>query len=68
MPEQLFPELEVDPRKKIADYVARYRIKQTLLSDALNVSPNHVKEILKCRRSLTEDARKKINEALNTNF
>jgi len=68
MTEQLFPELETDTRKMILAHISKLRIKHSLLADELNVSKNHIKEILKCRRTLSEENLKKINQVLGTSF
>jgi hypothetical protein len=68
MEKSIFEDLETDPRKKIADHVARFRIRYSLLADELNYSTNHIKDILKCRVPLKEEHRQKINELLGTNY
>lgn len=43
-------------------------VKQTWLADQTGISPEHISNILADRVLLTEDNRKKINEALGTDY
>lgn len=68
MEKSIFDDPNADARQKIANHVARYRIRYSLLADELNYSKNHIKEILKGRVPLKEEHRQKINELLGTNY
>lgn len=59
---------QVDARILIAEHLKEYGTMQNWLSEKTGISNTHLHFILKCERDLTEDNRKKINEALGTNF
>ena len=59
---------QVDARVAIAEHLKQYGIMQDWLSKKTEISNTHLHFILKCERDLTEENRKKINDALGTGF
>jgi plasmid maintenance system antidote protein VapI len=63
-----FPTKDQDVREQIYDYIKNRGIAVAFVARHLHCSTHHLTEILKCRRVLTSENLKLINEKFETDF